>query len=152
MRYKVAKTIFEIQKFEYGVDFTEDDWLQLGKHINAAEPANNEESETEGFLDGDGTPETDVTSIAVGYNFTGYRNYDDPAQNLIGDMEFTDGDGRKVWFKRTLPNGTVHIGKATVTEPSLGGGEAVAYDQFDVTITWDQKPEEETPEEETPAG
>lgn len=149
MRYKVANTIFEIQPFEDGSEYTEEGWLKIGKHINAAEPANSEESETEGFLDGDGTPETDVTSMAVGYNFTGYRNYEDPAQNLIADMEFGIGDDRKVWFRRTLPDGTVHAGRATVTEPSVSGGEAVGYDQFNATITWDRKPEKV---EETPGG
>ena len=149
MRYKVAKTKFEIQKYVNGEKYTEDGFLVIGKHINAAEPSNNEESEEEGFLDGDGTPETDVTSIAIGYNFSGYRNYGDPAQNLIADMEFGVGDDRKVWFRRTLPNGTVHVGRATVTEPNVSGGEATAYDQFDVTVTWDKKPEKV---EETPRG
>lgn len=149
MRYKVAKTKFEIQKYVNGEEYTEDGFLVIGKHINAAEPSNNEKTEEEGFLDGDGTPETDVTSIAIGYNFSGYRNYEDPAQNLIADMEFSVGYERKVWFRRTLPNGTVHVGRATVTEPNVSGGEATAYDQFDVTVTWDKKPEKV---EETPRG
>lgn len=149
MRYKVAATKYEIQKYERGEEYSEEDWLTIGEHINAAEPSNNEESEEEGFLDGDGTPETDVTSVAVGYEFSGYRNYGDPAQNLIGDLEFEVGDGRKIWFKRTLPEGTVHVGLATVTEPSVNGGEATAYDGIAFTITWNKKPEEI---EETPGG
>lgn len=148
MRYKVAKTLYEIQKFKQGEEYTEDGWLKIGKHINTAEPANNEESDSEGFLDGDGTPETDVTSVAVGYSFSGYRNFEDPAQNLIAEeMEFGVGDERKIWFKRTLPNGTVHIGPATVTEPTVGGGEATAYDQFEATITWNKKPDKINDEE-----
>ena len=149
MRYKVAKTKFEIQEYVNGAEYTDEGFLLIGKHINTAEPSNSEESEEEGFLDGDGTTETDVTSVAVGYNFSGYRNYEDPAQNLIADMEFGVGDDRKVWFKRTLPNGTVHVGRATVTEPSISGGEATAYDQFAATITWDKRPAKV---EETPAG
>lgn len=150
MRYKVANTKYSIQKYTPGeetpgVETPGEGWLLLGKHINTAEPANEEESESEGFLDGDGTPETDVTSVAVGYAFSGYRNYEDPAQNLIADMEFETGEGRKVWFRRELPDGTTHQGLATVTEPALTGGEAVAYDQFASTITWNKKPEEITP-------
>ena len=149
MRYKVAKTKFEIQEYVNGAEYTDEGFLLIGKHINTAEPSNSEESEEEGFLDGDGTTETDVTSVAVGYNFSGYRNYEDPAQNLIADMEFGVGDDRKVWFKRTLPNGSAHVGRATVTEPSISGGEATAYDQFAATITWDKRPAKV---EETPAG
>ena len=144
-RLKNAFTKHEIQPMT-AADYTEGEWLTLARHILTAEPDTNEETTEEGFYDGDGTPETNVDSVAVGYSFEGYKNLEDPAQALILGMEFESGEARKVWYRRTDADGSVaHVGPATVSGIVNGGGEAVAYEQFACNIRWDKKPIEETP-------
>lgn len=117
-------------------------FLLLAKYIQTADPDTNEETEDNGFYDGDGTPETDVTSVAIGYSFSGHLDRDDEAQTLIAGMEFETGDGRKCWFKRVSADGeTSHVGKATVSGIVVGGGDATDYEAFECNIRWDKKPD-----------
>lgn len=116
------------------------EWLELAKYISTAEPADNEETEDEGFYDGDGTPETSVTSIAIGWTFEGYRDRDDEAQNLIVSKRLTPND-RDVWHKVASADGKSEmIGIATASEISDGGGEATAYETFAATLTYKSIP------------
>lgn len=123
-------------------------WLELAKWITTASPEDNEETEEEGFYDGDGTPETDVSSISLGWTYEGYYDSEDPAQKLLADMKTTP-HARKVWQRVVSSDGaTETVGLATVTAITAGGGEATAYEDFAATISYNRIPEvrEVTPE------
>lgn len=130
-----------IQEYKPGESYEEESWLPLARYIETAEPDSDETVEDEGFYDGDGTPERNVHSVAMGYSFTGYKDATNPAQALIIDMEFETGLARKVWFRRISSDGKVqHTGLATVSEIINGGGDATSYEEFECNIRWDQKP------------
>lgn len=117
---------------------------QLAKYVTTIDPDTDEQTEDQGFYDGDGTPETDVMSVAVGYSFTGFYDPDDAAQAMIAELEFETGAKRKVWHRRISADGSKnHVGRATVTGIVIGGGDATAYEAFECNIRWDKKPEVE---------
>lgn len=125
------------------------EFLALETYITNIEAANTEESESVAYYHGDGTPETEVLSLAKGYNVTGERYYGDPAQDLIADMEGELGEGRKLWHKIIRADQKVEFtGIATVSEIVTDGGEAGANEAFSCTITFDRYPEKT----ELPAG
>lgn len=131
-----------VQPYIPGTETPGDEWLKIGKYIETIEADSNEETEDTGFYDGDGTPEQDIVSVAVGYSFSGFYDPADEAQELIAGLEFETGDSRKIWFKRVNAQKTKEwVGKATVTEPVIGGGDATAYEEFSCNIRWDRKPE-----------
>ncbi|MGG5331618.1 phage tail tube protein [Enterococcus sp. AZ163] len=117
-----------------------EDWVRLAKWINTIGDDSNEETEEEGFYDGDGTPETTVMSVAGAYTPEGYYDAEDKAQKMIADMKYLTGTGRKVWHKVVQTNGDTFVGKATVTDIIAGAGDAVTYEEFSCTITFDQAP------------
>ena len=125
-----------------------EEFLALETYITNIEAANTEESESVAYYHGDGTPETEVLSLAKGYNVTGERYYGDPAQDLIAEMEGKLGEGRKLWHKIIRADKEVEFtGIATVSEIVVDGGEAGANEAFSCTITYDQYPEKtEVPE------
>ena len=117
---------------------------RLARYVTTIDPDTNEETEDQGFYDGDGTPETDVMSVAVGYSFTGFYDPEDEAQALIASMEFETGSKRKVWHRRVSADGSQNlVGKATVSGIVVGGGDATAYEAFECNIRWDKKPDQE---------
>ena len=125
------------------------EFLPLETYITNIEAANTEESESVAYYHGDGTPETEVLSIAKGYNVTGERYYGDPAQDLIAEMEGELGEGRKLWHKIIRADKEVEFtGIATVSEIVVDGGEAGVNEAFSCTITYDRYPEKT----EVPAG
>lgn len=131
-----------VQAYVPGVETPGEEWLEVGKYIETIEADNNEETEEMGFYDGDGTPEQDVVSVAVGYSLSGFYDPEDAAQQLIADLEFATGEGRKIWHKRVNAQKTKEwTGKATVSEIVVGGGDATAYEAFEANIRWDRKPE-----------
>lgn len=115
--------------------------LRLAKWISTVTDDSDEETETEGFYDGDGTPENDVVSVAKSYTFEGMYDDDDPAMKFIAGLEFETGEGRKINFKQVRTNGDTLEGRATVSNIVVTGGEATEYATFSCTITWDKKPE-----------
>lgn len=126
-----------------------EEFLPLETYITNIEAANTEESESVAYYHGDGTPETEVLSLAKGYNVTGERYYGDPAQDLIAEMEGQLGEGRKLWHKIIRADKEVEfVGVATVSEIVVDGGEAGANEAFSCTITFDKYPEKT----EVPAG
>lgn len=145
MRSKNALRGHFVQAYVPGEEVPGEEWLEVGKYIETIEADNNEETEEMGFYDGDGTPEMDVVSVAVGYSLSGFYDPEDPAQQLIADLEFATGEGRKIWHKRVNAQKTKEwTGKATVSEIVVGGGDATAYEAFECNIRWDRKPEVET--------
>lgn len=121
------------------------EYYRLAKWIQTVNDDSNEETETTGFYDGDGTPNTDVISVAKSYSFEGFFDEEDPAHQLIASLEFETGDARKIMFKQVRTNGDVFEGVATVSNIVVTGGEATEYATFSCTITWDKKPEKVTP-------
>lgn len=136
MREKNALTKYFVGPLE-----EEEATLRLAKWVSNVTDDTDEESETQGFYDGDGTPSTDVISIAKSYTFEGMYDDTDEAMKFIADLEFETGEGRKIMFKQERTNGDVLEGPATVTGIKVTGGEATEYATFECAIAWDKKPE-----------
>lgn len=147
MRKKNALTKYYVAAIPE--DGQEPEYFRLGKWINNVEDDSDEETEDQGFYDGDGTAETDVISVKKTYTFSGYYDDEDPAMRFIGSLEFETGEARKIMFKQERTNGQVLEGIATVSGIVTTGGEATEYATFECTISWDRKPEgvSGTPEE-----
>lgn len=115
--------------------------LRLAKWIQTVTDDTDEETETIGYYDGDGTPQTDIISVAKSYTFEGLYDDEDPAMKFIASLEFETGEGRKIMFKQVRSNGDILEGPATVSNIVVTGGEATEFATFSCTITWDRKPE-----------
>ena len=132
-------------------DLEDATWLRLAHYISASNSENDEETDDTGFYDGDGSKETNVTGIILGFSYEGFYDPEDPAQKMIADMRLSTGDGRKVWFKTVSSDGTKQwIGRATVTDIVAGEGDATEYEAFKATIKWDITPVETQVEPEEP--
>lgn len=123
-------------------------WLPLAKWISEIADDTDETSEETGYYDGDGTPTTDVVSIAEKWSFTGVYDADDKAQTLVASKKRLIGEDRKIWHRITQTDGKVFQGVATLSEIKAGTGEATAYEEFSCNINFDQIPKEAT----TPEG
>lgn len=130
-----------IQPYVAGEEYKEDGWLRLARYISNITVDPNEETETEAFYNGDGTPEETVTSVARSYSPEGQFDPEDEAQALIESMKDEIGDDRKVWHRVVRSDGKVeYVGRATVLDIIAGAGEASAYEEFSCTIRFDEKP------------
>lgn len=133
-----------IQPYVKGEEYTEDGWLELAEYISNIGLEPNEETETEAFYSGDGTPEETVVSVARGYTPEGYFDPENEAQALIESLQDEVGDDRKVWHKIIRSDGKKQwVGRATVLNIVAGAGEAQNYEDFSCTIRFDEKPEVE---------
>lgn len=120
-----------------------DAWKWLADGVTTAEVENDEETDDVAYYNGDGTPETTVTSVKYGYTFEGDYIKEDAAQAIIAGMRFLTGDQRKVWFKVVDADGkTQYVAPATVSEIKIGGGEAAEYEAFECTISWNAVPKQ----------
>ncbi|WP_342512253.1 phage tail protein [Sporosarcina sp. FSL K6-1522] len=133
-----------VQAYVPGADTpVTDDWVELAKLISAINDDTQEETEDTAWYDGDGTPETSVTSVAGAYGVEGQYDPTDEAQQLIADMKYKTGDGRKIYHKIVSSDGTKQwVGRATVTAIVAGSGDASAYEAFSCNIRFDSIPEE----------
>ena len=122
-------------------EITDPDYLRLAKWVSNVTDDSDEESEDQGFYDGDGTPETDVISVKKTYTFEGMYDDADPAMKFIASKEFETGEGRKIMMKQERTNGDVLEGPATITDIKVTGGEATEYATFECAISWDKKPD-----------
>lgn len=123
------------------VDTGEPDYKRLAKWVSTVTDDSDEETEDQGFYDGDGTPETDVISIKKNFSFEGRFDAEDPAMAFIASKEFETGEGRKIMFKQERTDGSVFEGPATITGIKVTGGEATEYATFECAIAWDRKPD-----------
>lgn len=123
------------------VETGEPEYFRLSKWISSVEDDSDEETEDQGFYDGDGTPETDVISVKKSYGFEGMFDAEDPAHQFIASKEFETGEGRKIMMKQVRTDGSVLEGPATISEPKVTGGEATEYAPISCTISWDRKPD-----------
>lgn len=132
-----------IQAYTPGQEPDEEGWLELAHYISNISVEPNEETETEAFYDGDGTPEETVVSVARAYSPEGYFDPEDPAMALVESMQNEVGDKRKVWHKVVRSDGGKEwVGRATVLNIIAGAGEAQNYEDFSCTIRFDEKPQE----------
>lgn len=120
---------------------TEPEYHRLAKWVSNVTDDSEEETDSTGFYDGDGTPEDDVISVKKTYTFEGMYDEEDPAMQFIASLELETGEARKIMFKQVRTNGEVLEGRATVKEPKVTGGEATEYATFSCAISWDKKPE-----------
>ncbi|ARK28796.1 phage tail tube protein [Halalkalibacter krulwichiae] len=132
-----------VQEYTPGQEEPGAEWLELAKWISTIGDDTQEETEDTAYYDGDGTPETDVISVAGAYTPEGTYDPEDPAQALIAGKKYKTGDGRKIWHKVVSADGnTEWVGRATVTAIVAGAGDASAYETFSCNIRFDRIPEE----------
>lgn len=135
-----------VQAYVPGTETPTEVWLELAKYISSISDDTQEETEDTAFYDGDGTPETSVTSVAGAYSVAGQYDPEDPAQELIAGLKYKTGDGRKVFHKVVSANGKKQwVGRATVTGIKAGSGDASAYEEFSCNIRFDTIPTETVP-------
>jgi len=115
-------------------------YLELARWISSVTDDSDEETEDQGWYDGDGTKETDVISVKKSYTFEGLYDADNPAMAFVAALEFETGEARKVNFKQVRTDGSTLIGPATISGIKVTGGEATEYPAFECTISWDVKP------------
>lgn len=138
-----------VQAYTPGQEEPGDEWLELAKWITTIGDDTQEESEDMAYYDGDGTPETEITSVAGAYTPEGTYDPEDEAQALIAELKYKTGAGRKIWHRVVSADGKKEwVGRATVSAIVAGAGDASAYEEFSCNIRFDQIPEENdiTPE------
>lgn len=119
----------------------EEKWLELARGITSIGDDTDEETDDTGFYDGDGNPETTVTSVTGAYSPEGYYDPEDPAQKLIAGMKYKTGSERNLWHKVISSDGkTQTIGPATATDIIAGAGDATEYEDFSCTIKYNKIP------------
>ncbi|GGP16229.1 phage tail tube protein [Oceanobacillus neutriphilus] len=141
-KFKNALRGHFIQPYEVGQkEPSTDEWLELAEWITDISDDTNEETEDIAYYSGDGTPETEVTSVAMGYSFEGTYDSEDAAQAHIAGLRFKLGQGRKVWHRVVSADGKEEfVGRATVSAIVAGSGAASDYEAFSCTIRFDQLP------------
>lgn len=132
-----------VQEYTPGQEKPGTEWLELAEGIVTIGDDTQEETEDTAYYDGDGTPETEVISVAGAYTPEGHYYPDNPAQKLIADLKYKTGTGRKIWHKVVSSDGKQEwVGRATVSAIVAGAGDASAYEIFSCNIRFDRIPEE----------
>lgn len=129
--------------------FPEENFMRIGRYITNVSNDTDENVEEVAYLDGDGTEESEVISVKMGYTYEGEYLNDDAFMKHCRDVETLNGVDRKGVFKVVLmeDDGTGHkpsltyIGPSTLSSIKTTGGDASAYEEFGVSITFDRKPE-----------
>lgn len=131
----------------------EDEYLPLAKNIQTIEDDSDEDTDDFGDYAGDGTSQTVLNGRTEKWNYEGYYDPSDPAQQLLAKMRrVVDDDGRKIWHKIIETDGTVVEGVAKVMEPKAGGGDATDYEDFEGHLDYVRTPSETKPNEGTEPG
>src|SRR5678816_3681909 len=84
----------------------EGDYKLLAQWISDISDDTDENVESTAFYDGDGTPTSDVTRVAMAWSFEGFYDASNAAQTIIHDMKLDLGEGRKVYHKIIESSGT----------------------------------------------
>lgn len=141
-RNKNAMREHYVQAYTPGEEEPGTEWLRLAKWISTIGDGTTEGTEEEGFMDGDGTPELTITSVAEAYTPEGYYDPEDPAQELIAGLKHKIGVGRKIWHRVVRSDGKKEwVGRATVSAIVAGAGDATADETFSCNIRFDKIPE-----------
>lgn len=127
-------------------------WLPLARFIETITDDSDESTEEIAYYDGDGTPETEVVSVAEKWSAEGTYDHTDPAHALIASLKRETGEGRKIMHKIEYTNGMIATGQATVTDIKAGGGSAAEYEVFSCTIAFDRIPQVTLEQEKQPKG
>lgn len=115
-------------------------YAQLASGIKNVSPSNNEKTQEDMYLDGGGFGTTDVTQAQLALNFTGDRDYSDPAQNFIIGTLLSIGPGRRTDFRWTLPDGSIYYGNCTISNITGPTGDAGAKGEIKFDIHFNGKP------------
>ena len=118
------------------------EWLELAKWITEITDDTDEGTEEVGYYSGDGTPTTEIVTIAEKWTVTGTYDATDAAQALVASKKRVLGDARKVWHKIVQTDGKTFSGIATLSEIKAGTGEATTYEEFSCVLNYDQLPQE----------
>ena len=119
----------------------EDAYLPLAHFIETIEDDSDEDSDDQGFYDGDGNTETVLNGRSEKWNFSGTYDPEDKAQALIAGMRrITTDDGRKLWHKIVESNGDTIEGVAKAMEIKAGGGDATEYEDFEGHLDYVRTP------------
>lgn len=123
---------------------TESAWEELADGIEDISDATTESTEEKAYYNGVKT--NIVNSVSGAYNVSGDYDSEDKAQEIIADMKYKTGIGRKVWHRVVSADKTKQwTGHATVTDIVAGSGAADATEDFSCTITFDAIPTEGVP-------
>lgn len=123
---------------------TESAWVELADGIEDISDATTETTEEKAYYNGVKT--NMVNSVSGAYNVSGDYDSEDKAQEMIADMKYKTGIGRKVWHRVVSADKTKQwTGHATVTDIVAGSGAADATEDFSCTITYDATPTEGVP-------
>ena len=137
-----------VKRLHYIAPYTSDDaqpaedgWLPLAHFIQTIEDDTKEDTDDQGFYDGDGNTETVLNGRSEVWNFSGFYDPEDPAQELLAGLRRkTNDDERKVWHKIVETNGDTVIGVAKAMEIKAGGGDATDYEDFEGHLDFVQAP------------
>ena len=132
---------------------TIDSMMEIASGIQTMDPDINEESEEFAYYDiEDGGTEEVVGGVSQEYKAEGHRFVGDPAQDFIASKEW-DAQDRLVWAGIKDPDGTTYIGKATLKEIKVRGGDANDFQPIEFGLRFRGKPvmtkETSTPVEPT---
>ncbi|RSU01453.1 hypothetical protein CBF34_07050 [Vagococcus penaei] len=116
---------------------------ELAEGITTVETESEEEEEDYAYYSHRGSTEKEITSVNSSFAFEGHRKYkDNPAQQLVRDALDKTGDGRKVYFRHTEPDGRIREGKATLSGIVHTGGDANVRGTLEFTVTFDGTPKD----------
>ena len=116
-------------------------YKKFGRYVTSIEDDGDVQTEDYSDYDGDGSISTDVTGVTEKWNFSGYWDPDQEAQQLVKSKKRAKGDDRKVWHKVIETDGTTIEGVGTLSEKIVAGsGEASDYEEFSCAITFDTTP------------
>ncbi|MCM3618751.1 phage tail protein [Sutcliffiella horikoshii] len=142
-KLKNAMRQHHIQEYVPGEETPGTEWLELAEGISSIGDDTQEATEETAYYKGDGTPETEIISVAGAYTPEGHFYSEDPAQALIAGKKYKTGVGRKIWHKVTSSDGKKEwVGRATISSIVAGAGDASAYETFSCNIRFDHLPTE----------
>ena len=119
-----------------------EDFLKIGRYVTAVEDSGDIQAEDYADYAGDGTLSSDVTGITETWEFTGFWDPQQQAQQLVKSKKRAVGDERKLWHKIIETDGTEVVGVGTLSANIVAGsGEASEYEAFSFAITFDKRPE-----------
>lgn len=117
-------------------------WLPLANYIETIEDDSDENTDSAGYYDGDGSEESVFNGRSEIWNFSGNYNPDDPAQKLIASLKRAQTDDeRRIWHKIEETDGSIVTGVAKALEIKAGGGDATDYEAFEGHLDYVKTPE-----------
>lgn len=135
------ETVYAVAASAIGKDALSGALKSLLEGIVTIDEESDENVEAFEYWSHKGSSEEEVTRISKKITVTGHRMVGDEAQDLIAGMEFETGSKRDIWLSRKSRDGVTFIGRATVSNIKIFGGDANGYRPFECEIAWKGKPE-----------